>query len=97
MLHRSCRESRLAKISCNRPMPPVAPGACQGIGPTTGEWLSGSHLDSVLHALTTGSAGGVVHGVLVSSRDVLLDVMASLQAARESVETPTREDWHLTI
>lgn len=59
--------------------------------------LKESNLDSVLHAVTTGSAGGVVHGVRVSSRDVLLDVMASLQTTRESVGTPTREDWHLTV
>ncbi len=42
----------------------------------------GAHLGSVLDALCAGSAGGVVHGVLVSAGDVLLDVMAGLHRAQ---------------
>ena len=53
------------------------------------------YLDSVLHALTASSASGVVHGMLVSSGDVLLDVMASLHHMIVSsvwARIKTRED-----
>ena len=67
---------------------------CQGANASNVQ--IGAHLGSVLDAIATGSAGGVVQGVRISAGDVLLDIMGGLHASG-NVKTATREGRHLGV